>query len=256
MAWPVSWASWHPWASSTRSGRLRSRGHGAGQEQMGVINIRVLAVVLLLAAPGDDPYLFGPLASRLAAVDVSAMVAASRSPGAVPIRVYAYRSQVLPETWHADVFLPSRDGATELRRGLVSHFECVPSDGRCSSWRVARAASEYVQTLLPATGAAHSKPSLRNLRRPIQLTGTFSDSELPSLITYIRFAPRPTPDEQLWVHVGPLGCLSGPYPIMSIDKEADGNVRVLLSESGGVGETAIEGRARRMDADRLHRLVV
>ena len=84
-------------------------------------------------------------------------------------------------------------------------------------------------------------PTIRRpSERPISLDGNLTDTELLSLVGYIRSKPTPElKDGRIALGV------SGTYPIRDIEQQKDGSLWVVMSLDGGVGETATVRRTKR-----------
>jgi hypothetical protein len=189
-------------------------------------------VGVISAGAVEHLYRFGPLGQRLTADDVKAITRAVTSGNDAPWAVFAWYSQVLPETWNVDAFVAPTGSTAGLRRGTVRHLECKPTEkGGCIQWRVLPERGAYVQV---ADGPAFSDSVMvrRLSERPIQVDGEFMDRDLISLVLYIRSKP-----ETKSAGGSPI-VVSGTYPIMSIERQRNGSVWVRMSEDGGVGETA------------------
>jgi hypothetical protein len=200
-------------------------------------------VSLLLAVSavgGPSPYMFGPLARRLSRSDVAVLVDAAGTGQAAPIALFAYPSQVLPETWFADLFLPAKAAGARLRRGAVVHLRCAPVSGRCQAWQITSPAAEYVQTVVSDRESAAAPEAIRPLDRPIVVEGGLTDEAVLSLIEYVRSGPEPPKSADGGIGMGLCAC----YPILSIRQEPSGDVRVVTSADGGVGLTAVFRRTQ------------
>jgi hypothetical protein len=202
--------------------------------------IQALGVVVGLVGFGqiDQVHRFGPLGHRLTAEDVSEISRVSRSGQQAPWTLFAWYSRILPERWYADVFLTPTTSSPRLRRGEVQHLACTPSrkEAPCLHWEVVEKPSGYAQV---ADGPPFRNPVQirRPSERPIRLYSELSDADVASLVVYIRSNPDPTPPKTAngWTRMG----VSGAYPIMSIERQLDGSVWVVMSDDGRVGETAI-----------------
>jgi hypothetical protein len=106
-----------------------------------------LALLLGTEAVGAATYFVGPLATRLRPPEIAAIGQASGADTAAPIAVFGERSQALPETWYADVFLPPTTVTARLRRGPVIHLQCIPNSdaGGCVDWRIIGPQTQYAQ---------------------------------------------------------------------------------------------------------------
>ena len=188
-----------------------------------------------LVAAAPSPYLFGPLSSRLSASDLAALAQAGGVAQSAPIAVFAYWSQVLPETWYADLFLPATQATQRLRRGPVVHLQCLPIAGRCDGWQTTGSVTEYLQTVVSDQESAAAPEAMRPLDRPIAVEGSLSDAEALSLIEYIRSDPPPRASPDGTISLGICPC----YPILSMRRGQDGAVSVVLSADGGHGITGV-----------------
>jgi hypothetical protein len=184
-------------------------------------------------AESAEGYAFGPLAAHLSSQEKAAIWALVVDEAAgPPAGIFARHSQVLPEVWSVNVFLRPTAVSPRVRRGPVAHLECspVPGSGTCTDWKVRKDRAEYVQVALKSSGfGGDARPEAE---RPITFTGTLSDAQLLSLVTYLRTGPGPKhPDGSLGISV-PLN-----KPIMAIHEQG-GAVVAELSSDGISGETA------------------
>ena len=198
----------------------------------------VLLVLLALAASGRAAELhrFGRDAARVTAEELDAIALVASSAGE-PWAVLTWHSQVMPEERYADVFLQPTVASAVVRRGRFLHLMCRPvvADGVCSTWTKRPESGAYVQVL--TSSASSVGMAIQNeLERPIRVTGSFSDSDLETLVKYIRSEPRLPPEH------GPSEVRGGSIPIEDIKQQADGSVQVTLSADGISGETAIVTR--------------
>ena len=191
-----------------------------------------LCVSLASVASGDEIYRFGPLGKRLTTSDLAAISRAAAADNRNPWAVFGSYSQILPETWYVDAFLPPTRSTNKVRVGEVRHLECKPTrSGTCLEWRVVPKSGRYVQ-VADGQGFDESVKVRRSSERPIQAEGEFSDPELVSLILFVRSKPAPKSG-------GSVMGVTGTYPIISIHRQINLTVWVRMSEDGRVGETAI-----------------
>jgi hypothetical protein len=188
-----------------------------------------VAVALSAEAAG---HLFGPLANRLSPPDHQAI---ARLVGSTPAAVAAWYSQVLPEAWHAEVFLPVETCTGSLCRGRVIRVSCAPvSASRCNNWqRDDGPPAAYAQVAVGAGDGWRGQIRVA-LERPFTVGGMFSDTELLSLVAVVRSGARaPLPVGDAALRALPI---SGQYPITALGRSDDGTVWVRTSESLGSGE--------------------
>ena len=167
-----------------------------------------LFVCLASERPSEDTYCFGRLGRRLTATDLDAISRAAAVGNERPWAVFGSYSQVLPEIWYVDAFLPPTRSADRVRRGAVRHLECRPAqNAACLEWHVQPKSGGYVQI---ADGRGFDEPVRvrRSSERPILVDGEFSDQDLASLVLLIRSKPTRGGASG----PGRLG-VSGTYPI-------------------------------------------
>jgi hypothetical protein len=187
-----------------------------------------------------DPYLFGRLGARLAPGDIAAISRVTQDVASAPWALFGRYSQVLPEVRYVDAFVRPGLATNRIRRGPLVHLECRPrADApECLPWEIQGAPGEYVQ-LADGADFGESLDVRRDSERPIRVTGSFSDSELISLVAFIRSKPSVRAPK------GMVGMqLGSDYPIMDICRVDDGSVSVTLSPDGGIGETGTVTRTR------------
>jgi hypothetical protein len=203
-------------------------------------SIEILALAALLSpGPAPEPYRFG-LAEQLPGKDVAAVAALVATQG-MPWAMYGWRSQVLPEVWYIDAFMPPTVATDRFRRGVVRHFECAPQSayGACGNWNEVRSPGEYVQVAHGPAPFTESLTPRTPLERPTRVVGAFSERDLVTLVSYIRTSPVPT------YSGGRVGMrLSGSSPISDIHLESDGSVRAWLGLDDGTGNCATFRRTR------------
>jgi hypothetical protein len=191
--------------------------------------VTVGVCVSLAATPSEETYCFGRLGGRLTARDLEKISQATGGKQR-PWAVLGTYSQVLPETWFVDAFLPPTRSTGTIRRGVVTHLECKPKNGTCLEWHAQPKPGEYLQV---ADGRAfdESLAVRRTSERPILIDGEFSDQDLLSLVLFIRTRPAPRGANSVMR-------ISGERPIMAIERTNDASVWVRMSDDGVSGETA------------------
>jgi hypothetical protein len=182
-----------------------------------------------------EPYRFGSLGPHLADDDWTAIKELASAEGGVPWALYGWYSMVLPEVRHVDAFLPPSNSTARLKRGRVLHLKCTPASREqesCGQWMLDKTNGEYVQV---ADGPALEEvPAVRRAtERPILVSGSFSDTELLTLVEYIRSSPAPAGSDEMLKF-----SISGDLPILDIERRPDDSVWVRLSLTGNPGETA------------------
>jgi hypothetical protein len=207
------------------------------RQRVEVKSLMIAALALLglaaAAAPRAELYSFGRLTEHLTPADLSAIASLATEKGGAPWALYGWTSQVLPETWYVDVFLPPFLSTSRLKRGRVVQFRCAPVSKVCQQWEFVDADTEYAQVAVDPTGLPDHMRVRRPLERPIRVTGKFTDRELTTLVEYIRTSPSP-PTEPGW-QTSPV---SGAIPILDIIRMPDETARVVLTQTGNPGETA------------------
>jgi hypothetical protein len=198
-----------------------------------------ILVLIALPARAAEPYRFGPLGGRLTPADLTALEQ-SIDPPAQLWAVLGWYSQTLPEEWHVDVFLPPTHFTERLARGSILHLSCSPKEGGCAQWIREPEPGSYAQVPAPERPHSPGNSAWSDLRRPIRISGDFSDEDLVSLVTYIRAGPGPQlPPGQYGMTV------SKGVPIQDIERQPNGSVWVRLTRDGGLGETATVVRTSR-----------
>jgi hypothetical protein len=189
-----------------------------------------LAGLLLssVAASGGELFRLGERVPRLASEDLGAIERVASSQGH-PWALLSWRSQILPETWYADVFIDPAMRSGTLRRGQTVSLWCAPTVGRtaCLQWLAKKGNGEYAQIADAAVFGDSLLP--RTLREwPIRLVGEFSDEELESVVAYIRTSPKVDASPETAMVV------DGSRPIRDIYREAAGVVRAWLTLADGI----------------------
>jgi hypothetical protein len=209
------------------------------------VTTRAIVATLIFAVtvwgvPPTDVYRFGRLGGRLPTEDMDAIVLAAGGDLA-PVALVGWYSQILPEVRYVDLFLQPTVVESRLIRGTFVHLECSPQGNQvaCLKWKRAEAVGAYGQV---ADGAVFTTDvSVRTPReRPFRVHGDFSNSDLVSLVAYVRTGPSPRAKGG-WTSTG----ISGLVPISDIHRETDGSARVLMTEDGYVFELAKCVRVRK-----------
>jgi len=146
-------------------------------------------------------------------------------------------SQVLPERWHVEAYLPPDSEGAQVRRGRVLKVSSLIVGGSPSEWQ-ADGAARYAQVRVAGRQFGRT-PRVGDLDRPFLVDGEFSDTELASIASFIRSSPRQTkrlPDGTVYS----VGLdVEGTVPIVEIRRMASGDPMVILSSSGGSGQTVV-----------------
>jgi hypothetical protein len=195
----------------------------------------VLLVATMRPVASDEPYQFGSLGPHLTDKDWAAIQELASAEGGAAWAIYGWYSQVLPEVRYVDAFIPPAVSTGRLNRGRVLHLKCKPASQEqesCGQWVLDNTNGEYVQV---ADGPdLEAVPAVRRLlERPIRVSGSFSDTELLTLVEYIRSSPAPAGADGILTFA-----VSGELPILDIERRPDGSVWVRLSLTGNPGETA------------------
>ena len=190
------------------------------------------AVVVALtyqASPLSVPTIGEPdVVTRLNETDIALIKERAHNSCPTLLLIQAIRSQ-LTETDSQTVSAycastPSPYGALYLRRGSYVRVSKRPA----SPWQ-ASGTGQYTQ--VTDTPAGDELAGVRDIRRPFRVSGSLTDVELVSLVTYLRSSPPgPPPVAKLTAHV------EGGWPISGVWKRDDGSVEVAFAESDGAAQ--------------------
>jgi len=182
----------------------------------------------------------GNIAERLTDQDlrsINRLVAENQSS---PFLLSASRSHVLPETWYLDAFfLPESDRA-QVRRGRVLKVSTVLRDEKPTEWRV-EGSARYAQVGVAGRPFPRAfKPE--DVDRPFLVEGEFTDSELASIVSFIRSSPsreiKSDRNGSFSIRGGATD-VEGTWPIGTVRRTTEGDSMVILSRSEGYGQTVI-----------------
>jgi hypothetical protein len=189
----------------------------------------LLMLLLGLGLPLDDEmHCFGPLAPKLHAVELAAVVQAATTKSGPPWAAYAVGAH---DNYYVKAFLPPATATARIRRGTAQVYQCHGPENPCVVWKPSGPPEHYAQ--ISAKAAFASQPAVRSLaERPVTVQGSFSDDELFTLVTFLRTKPQlPKP---LKGEVS-LDGVTDEYPIMSI-KRLENVVEVFMSDDGFKGD--------------------
>lgn len=191
----------------------------------------LLAAIAARALAGQ-PMRLGALARGDLVDDIPSMVSAAAPEGTVSA-IDLRGSQILPFSWHADVFLTPSASTEGVRHGRVLHLKCSPAEGsdHCTSWEPEEPPSAYVQV--------ESDPGPRKARRPIRVYGELADAELRALVAFVRTSPHPASPPSAFT----MG-IDGHHPITDIRVDDDGSVRVWVTTGQYTGQRGEFQRTR------------
>jgi len=202
----------------------------------------ICAIVWLAVCPELFAQLtrLGTIAERLTDQDLRSITRLVPESQRAPFLLSASRSHVLPETWYVDAFfLPESDRA-QVRRGRVLKVSTVLRDDKPTEWRV-EGSARYAQV-----GVA-GRPFPRAFRpqdvdQPFLVEGEFTDSELASIVSFIRSSPsreiKPDRNGSFSIRGGATD-VEGTWPIGTVRRATDGDSMVILSRSEGYGQTVV-----------------
>ena len=116
---------------------------------------------------------------------------------------------------YIQAYLPPTSATSTLRRGTV--IGVMRRTSPLTEWTVTYS-STYAQVAIPGRAFDQIEGD-QDINRPFQVTGNFDDTELVGLVRFLRSNP-PTIG-------GEINAIR-PWPILSIKRETDGSVEVLL----------------------------
>lgn len=111
------------------------------------------------------------------------------------------------------VYLPPQTETRELRRGPATMLVKRPGE---STWTKRDPARQYAQ-VLPVRGDFNAITGDQDINRPFSLTGSFDDTELVSLVAFIRSRP-----------------INLQGPILSMNRQPDNSINVLFRQGGNL----------------------
>jgi hypothetical protein len=201
----------------------------------------ICAIVWLAVCPNSFAQMarLGTIAERLTEHDLRAIAALLPPDHSAPFLLQGHRSQVLPESWYIDAYLLPDSDRAQVRRGAVLTMSSVLTNGMPSDWRI-EGTARYAQVGVAGRPFPRAV-GMGDVDRPFLVNGEFTDNELRSIVAFIRTSPS-----QKQIGVGlPLGTsqgrleVHGSWPIVEIRRTPSADSMIILTLSGGVGETVV-----------------
>src|SRR5204862_6985516 len=105
------------------------------------------------------------------------------------LSIEADHDQVLPEAWLALAYLAPDSDQREVRRGRILDLRTLVSDRRSVRWRVTSRNGRYAQVAVRGRPFSDRVGAL-DLDRQFRVYGEFSDTDIASVVAYVRSSPR------------------------------------------------------------------